>query len=200
MAARSHQLTCWQMVIWCDRAAIWRMTMSLRLELAFFERTANVINICFTAFIYWTISSNKVHHLVVLVKLVHLMYILPRFENKFFFQHFWNQGAWRPKMLKKNYVFKPGQYIYQLNQLNEYYKVVHFVQRYCSVYECSKAKIGHSLASKNVEKFMFSNLDKIYIKWTSSTSTTRWYTLFDDIVEYMNVVTQKFITLAKRKR
>ena len=43
MAARAHQLTCWQMVIWSDGAAIWRMTMSLRLELAFFERTAKYL-------------------------------------------------------------------------------------------------------------------------------------------------------------
>jgi len=45
---------------------------------------------------------------------------------------------------------------------------------------------------------MFPNRGNIYIKRTSSKSTTRWYTLFDDIVEYLNVVKQKFITLAVR--
>ena len=58
----------------------------------------------------------------------------------------WQGQKFKPgfqKILKKIYVFKPGQYIYQINQLGE-------------------------------------------------------YTLFYDIVEHMNAVKQKFITLAVR--
>jgi len=49
-------------------------------------------------------------------------------------------------MLKKNYFQTGAIYIHQINELDEYYKVVHFVQRYCSVYECSKAKVCVSSA------------------------------------------------------
>jgi len=45
---------------------------------------------------------------------------------------------------------------------------------------------------------MFSNRSNIYTKLTSSTSITGRCTFFHDIIEHMNVVGQKFNTLAVR--
>ena len=49
------------------------------------------------------IASNKVHHVVVLVELVHLMYILLRLKT-IFFRHFGNQIA--SKNVEKKFCFQ----------------------------------------------------------------------------------------------